>query len=136
MAEGREIRLELVRGPLREDALARISATYGRHNGRFLDVAFCHALYNENPVGSSIHCFAWDGDTLIGHYSLIPMRMRDRGEALMAGRGEAAFVDEKYRREPVEVEGKRRPCGMAMMHAVWGRGFAEGVELIYITTTP
>jgi hypothetical protein len=130
------IHLDVLKGPVGKTELEGIARTYGRHNRRFQSLEFCRTVFNENPYGYSHHAFAYDGERVIGHYSAIPMRLRDRGKRVFAARGEALFVEEAYRPRPVDVDGKQFPCGIALMDTVWSRAWADGVELIYLTTTP
>src|SRR5262245_66483117 len=84
----------LERGPGSEESLDAIAATYGTVDRRYADREFCRIVFNENPSGYSYHAFVKDGDRVVGHYAVIPIRTRSRGVLVTSGKGEALFLDE------------------------------------------
>ena len=65
-------KLELIKGPLTESQLAAVAALYGKTDGKYSDQDHCRLLFNESPFGPTLHAFAKDGETFVGHYCLIP----------------------------------------------------------------
>ena len=103
---------------------------YGNFSRRFQSPGFCRTVFNDNPYGYSYHSFAYDGERVVGHYSLVPQAVSDRGKRVLSARGEGLFLDEAYRSRVVEVDGRRMPCGVALMKPLYARALADGVMLI------
>ena len=131
------LHLSVSRGPLADEALDAIVATYGTAvDSRYASRDFCRVLFNENPIGYSYHAFVRDGDRVVGHYAVIPMRARARGSTVISGKGEALFLAEPYRRIPIATPAGDVLAGLAMMKALHERALADGVAVIHSVTTP
>src|SRR5262245_32218452 len=91
---GMPLSIVLERGPISDESLDAIGATYGTVDRRYADREFCRIVFNENPSGYSYHAFVKDGDRVVGHYAVIPIRTRARGVLVTSGKGEALFLDE------------------------------------------
>ena len=53
-------------------------------NQHHLDLAYLRWLYRDNPCGAAIGINAWDAGEAVGHYSVIPIRVRYRGASVSA----------------------------------------------------
>jgi hypothetical protein len=128
--------ISLMRGPLSDEGLAAIAATYGSVDRRYADRDFCRVAFNENPCGYSFHAFVRDGDAVVGHYALIPMRTRARGATVISGKAEGLFLAESHRRSVVPTPEGNIPTALAMMEAVHERALADGLAVIHAITSP
>ncbi len=129
--------LSVTRGPLADEALDAIAETYGTAiDSRYASRDFCRVLFNENPIGYSYHAFVRDGDRVVGHYAIIPMRARARGSTVISGKGEALFLAEAYRLTPIATPAGDVLAGLAMMKALHERALEDGVAVIHSVTTP
>ena len=90
--------LELIKGPLTEGQLAKVAALYGKTDGKYSNQDHCRLLFNESPFGSTLHAFAKDGESYVGHYCLIPYDLLINGKVHRAAKGEALHVEADYRR--------------------------------------
>jgi hypothetical protein len=130
------LNLSLTRGPLAEEALDAIVATYGTVDPRYASRDFCRVLFNENPIGYSYHAFVRDGDRVVGHYSVIPMRVRARGATVVSGKGEALFLAPPYRATAIVTPAGDVLAGIAMIKSLDERALADGITVIHGITTP
>ena len=128
--------LSVTRGPLTDEALGAIAATYGTVDPRYASRDFCRILFNENPIGYSYHAFVRDGETVVGHYSVIPMRVRARGTTVISGKGEALFLSPPYRATPVVTPAGEVLAGIAMMKSLHDYALADGLTFIHSITSP
>jgi hypothetical protein len=125
------LRLSISRGPVGPDALDAIGETYGTVDRSYASRAFCEELFNRNPYGHSWHAFVTDGDVVVGHYAVIPMRASARGTTVLSGKGEALFLHEAYRSSPIECDAGTLPAGIALMNLLHQCAFDDGVTVIY-----
>ena len=130
------LKISITRGPLPDRELDAIGSTYGTVDRRYAAREFCRTVFNENPYGYSFHAFVREGDRVVGHYAVIPMRTRARGDVVISGKGEALFLAESHRRSAIATPGGEVPTGMALMKAVHEHALAEGVALIHNITSP
>jgi hypothetical protein len=128
--------LSVVRGPLPDRDLDAIAATYGARDARYAQRRFLSTLFNENPFGFSVHAFVRDGSEVVGHYAVIPMRVRTRGGTVMSGKGEALFLAERHRKTAVATEAGEALPGIAMLNAVHERALSDGIAFIHSITNP
>jgi GNAT superfamily N-acetyltransferase len=128
--------LSLTRGPLSDEGLDAIAATYGMIDHRYASREFCRTVFNENPFGYSYHAFVRDDDLVVGHYAVIPMRARARGAAVISGKGEALFLAESHRRSGIGTATGELPAAFALMKAVHEYALAEGLAVIHNITSP
>jgi hypothetical protein len=131
------LELSVVRGPLAEEDLDAIGATYGAAvDPRYASREFCRAVFNGNPSGYSFHAFVRDGARTVGHYAIVPMRARARGSTVLSGKGEALYMAEAYRKSMIATPAGEALVGLAMMNALHERALAGGVAFIHSVTTP
>ena len=128
--------MSITRGPLPDEELDAIAATYGNLDPRYASREFCRLVFNENPLGYSFHAFVRDGDRVVGHYAVIPMRTRARGATVVSGKGEGLFIAESHRRSAIATPEGEVPTAIALMEAVHDHALAEGVAVIHNITTP
>ena len=127
----------LERGPVSDESLDAIAATYGTVDRRYADREFCRIVFNENPSGYSYHAFVKDGDRIVGHYAVIPIRTRARGALVTSGKGEALFLDEANRRSVIAAPGGGDvPAAMALMRLVHEGALEDGLAVIHSITSP
>jgi hypothetical protein len=128
--------LSVVRGPLPDRDLDAIAATYGARDPRYAKRAFLATLFNENPFEFSVHAFVRDASEVVGHYAVIPMRVRAHGATVTSGKGEALFLAESHRKTAVATASGEALPGIAMLDAVHERALAEGIAFIHSITNP
>ena len=126
-------RLLLEHGPLGPDRLDAIAATYGTVDPRYASRAFCELIFNGNPYGFSWHAFIVDGDRVVGHYAVIPMRVCSDHQTVLSGKGEALFLAEDHRAGTVETDSGMLPAGLALMNALHDHALADGAILLFAT---
>jgi hypothetical protein len=120
---------------LADDALDAIAGTYGTVDGRYASREFCRAVFNGNPHGYSHHAFVRDGEQVVGHYAVVPVRVRARGATLISGKGEALFLAEPYRARSLPLPGGAVPAGIALMSALHDHAGAAGIALLHNITS-
>lgn len=114
-------------GPLDDGGLAAIAGLYGRTDAKYGSHAYLRHLFVDNPYGWSLHSFAYDGNTPVGHCAAIPVRARtDRG-TVMSGKVEAYFVDERYRGRSLALE---------LLAAVSDAAEEHGIDPLHAYVTP
>ena len=127
----------LERGPISDASLDAIGATYGTVDRRYADREFSRLVFNENPNGYSYHAFVRDGDRVVGHYAVIPIRTRARGTLVTSGKGEALFLEEGHRRDTIALPvGGEMPAAMALMRLVHDRALSDGLVVLHNITSP
>lgn len=122
-------------GPLSEAGLAAIARMYGRVDSRYATVDFCRRVFNGNPLGWSLHAFIRAEDTEVGHYAVVPVRIRARGGLMLSGKGEALFLEDTHRNQTIESPDGSVPAGIALMRAVHARALARGVQVLHNITS-
>jgi hypothetical protein len=105
-------------GPLDDGGLDAIASLYGRTDAKYRSPAYLRQLFVDNPYGWSLHAFAYDGGTAVGHCAAIPMRARADGGTVMSGKVEAYFVDESHRGGGLALELLRALSDAAEKRAV------------------
>jgi len=129
------LRLELRRGPLEAAALEAIARTYGTVDPRYANAAFADTIFNRNPYGFSWHALAWEGERVVGHYAVIPMRARGGGASFLSGKGEALFLEESCRARTARVGDLEAPAGIALMNALHAHALADGAAVLHNITS-
>jgi hypothetical protein len=124
------------RGPISDELLDAIGATYGTVDRRYADREFCRIVFNQNPNGYSYHAFVRDGNRVVGHYAVIPIRACARGALVTSGKGEALFLEEAHRRGVIAGPGSDLPAAMALMRIVHERALEDGLAVIHNITSP
>jgi hypothetical protein len=120
----------VVRGPVGAEGLDAIAATYGTVDRRYASRTFLETIFNHNPFGHSWHAFVTDGGRVVGHYAVIPMRAVARGVPIVAGKGEALYLDAAYRSSAVEFDGVTLPTGFALTRHLHQRALVDGVTVL------
>jgi hypothetical protein len=87
--------LQLVKGPLPTDRLAQVAALYGQTDGKYSSLEHCDMLFNRSPFGPTLHALACHGESIVGHYCLIPYDLELEGQQVRAAKGEALHVAEE-----------------------------------------
>lgn len=127
-----ELVVECVQGPLPEPVLRQIAALYGQYDNRYSNLAFCRTKFEDSPAGCAFHALARFGDTVVGHYSLIPIPLHDGDSALRGAKGEAFVVDESARHLVMATENGRIPLGLALPKRLNEFAFERGIELLFM----
>jgi hypothetical protein len=130
------LKLSVLRGPLPDRGLDDIAATYGTVDPRYASRDFLRTVFNENPFGYSYHAFVRDGDRVVGHHAVIPIRVRARGDKVASGKGEALYLDPSCRSLTVETPSGNVLAGMALMRASEDHALADGVRFVHGITSP
>ncbi len=123
----RSLELRLVKGPLSPEDLQAVAALYGAVDGKYGSVSHCEQLFHRSPFGPTLHAFAMDGKTSVGHYCLIPYDLVVNGKAVRAAKGEALCIDPSYRRTTIGDQ----PSSDAMMNGALVLAAQEGLEVVY-----
>jgi hypothetical protein len=91
-------------------------------------------LFVENPAGRSLHAFAHDGAAVVGHCSILPVAARLGERAIVSGKVEAFFVDERYR--GARTGGRERALALDLLAAVSDLADEEGLDVLHAFVTP
>ena len=126
--------MELLVGPLEESNTLAVSGLYGAFNVKYRDPTFCRRLFNENPNGAGVHAFVVDdsGD-VVGHYGIVPMAIRVRGDCRLSGKGEAFVVRSDCRETTIQVsDDPPMPIGIAMPLHLYPFAAQHGLEPVHM----
>ena len=128
------IEIETLVGPLDDVGLASIGDLYGRVDKKYLHLAYLRHLFVENPYGWALHSFARDGDDIVGHCAVIPIRARVEGQPADSGKVEAYVVDERYRRN--RQRGGERSVALDLLTTVSDAAAERGIDPLHAYLTP
>ncbi|MBN2363365.1 hypothetical protein JXL83_04455 [candidate division WOR-3 bacterium] len=123
--------VEAVKGPLSEEIIKTVSDLYGKFDSRFADFDYCLNKFNKNPYGYSYHSFAYDGKKIIGHCSVIPVKIIKDGREMKSGKSEAMILDQKYRKSAVFDGSKDTPLLSGMVMSLYNAAMIDGVDPIH-----
>jgi hypothetical protein len=120
-----------VAGPGAEQ-LDWVARLYGQADPKYRDPAFLEHLFLRNPIGPSLHAFAVEGETPIGHICIVRTRARYGPEDLPAGKLEGLWIEASHR--------GRRADGHPLVRTLLSKLYAfsddQGVELVHALATP
>jgi Acetyltransferase (GNAT) domain len=128
------IEIETRTGPLDEQGLAAVGELYGRVDAKYRRPTYLRHLFVENPYGWAIHAFARDGDEVVGHCAVVPVRARVAGRPTDSGKVEAYVVDERYRRDG--ERGRGHNVALDVLTAVTEAAAGRGVDPLHAFLTP
>lgn len=123
------IEIETLTGPLDEAGLAAVGDLYGRVDEKYRRPSFLRHLFVENPYGWAIHSFARDGETVVGHCAVVPVRARVEGGQADSGKVEAYFVDERFRGRGLHV-------ARDLLTSVTEAAVERGIDPLHAYLTP
>jgi acetyltransferase (GNAT) family protein len=119
-------------GPLDERMLAWVADLYGGVDPKYRRHDFLEHLLVRGPGGPSLHGFAVDDGTPVGHAAVVPTPARRGAKRLRAGKLEALVVAESHR-------GRRdgnASVAEALLHQLYARADENGIELIHAHVAP
>ncbi len=128
------IDIQTFAGPLDHSRLESVGSLYGSVDPKYREPAYLRRLFVENPYGWALHAFAQDGDEVVGHCSVIPIRARVDGRLADSGKVEAYVVDERYRR--TSERGRERPVALDLLRAVCDTAAERGIDPLHAYVTP
>jgi len=128
------MRLELTAGRLPDSRILAISSLYGAHNAKYRHLEFCKRLFNENPKGTGVHAFVTNSTgEAVGHYGIVPLAIRARGDRRLSGKGEAFVVRADSRDAAVQVGGESPlSIGMAMPLHLYPFAIEHGLDPVHM----
>lgn len=120
-----------IAGPSAEhlDWVARL---YGQADPKYRDPAFLEHLFVHNPVGPSLHTFAVDAGTPVGHSCIVRTQARWGSDDLAAGKVEAIWLESSHRGRRLGGEALAR----VLLSKLWTLADDQGVELLHALATP
>jgi hypothetical protein len=125
------IDVRTVRGPLEDGRLTWIADLYGRADAKYRALPYLRNRFVENPFGWSLHAFALDGETPVGHCAVVPMKARMGTRAPVTGKVEALFIEEPYRGEVRLADGSERMLAVALLSALYAFADESGIEVLH-----
>jgi hypothetical protein len=128
------IEIETLGGPVDESGLDAIGELYGRVDAKYRRASYLRHLFVENPYGWALHAFARDGDAVVGHCAVVPVRARIDGRPADSGKVEAYYVDERYRRDG--ERGRGRNVALDVLTAVTEAAAERGIDPLHAFLTP
>lgn len=89
--------LRCIRGPLDEEQLAWVAATYGQVDPNYARPEYLRHQFLENPFGWSVHVFGVADGQAVGHCCVVPFKARREGREFVAGKLEGLMVTPEFR---------------------------------------
>jgi hypothetical protein len=126
------VEITVMKGPLGEDLLQAITTTYGSHDRKYSSLSFCRTVFNENPSGYSLHAFARDKDRIVGHYAVIPVEICGRGKRELSGKGEALFLERRYRSELIRNGNEDLPLGIGLAVRLYNFALQQDIAVVHV----
>jgi hypothetical protein len=123
--------INIIKSPLTESQLQDIANLYGKVDRKYCSLSFCSYLFNENPLGFSIHAFAYHNGKAVGCVALIPMRIDTINNNDISLKAEAFFIEPKWRGEWIALDDDELPIGLALPKAIYAYALKEGFPLIH-----
>jgi len=115
------LNLRIVRGPLQGAEEEDILREFNRLTGSAIADGEFRRWVRDSPDGPAWHAILeTDESKIVGHFSLIPLRVRYRAKQISAARTEYFFVHEDFRREKVRgFEHSFMPCGLLLLDRLY-----------------
>lgn len=120
-----------VAGPSTEQ-LDWVARLYGQADPKYRDRAFLEHLVLRNPVGPSLHAFAVDGETPVGHCCIVRTRARYGPDDLPAGKLEGLWIEASHRGRRVGGD----PLVRLLLSKLYAFADDQGLELVHALATP
>jgi hypothetical protein len=109
-----------------------VASLYGQADPKYRDRAFLEHLFLRNPVGPSLHAFAVDGETPVGHLCIVRTPARYGPEELTAGKLEGLWIEASHRGRPEAGE----PLVRVLLSSLYSFADDQGIELVHALATP
>jgi hypothetical protein len=108
-----------------------VASLYGQADPKYRDRAFLEHLFQRNPVGPSLHAFAVDGETPVGHLCIVRTPARYGPEELTAGKLEGLWIEASHRGRPEFGE----PLVRVLLSSLYSFADDQGIELVHALAT-
>jgi hypothetical protein len=120
--------LRIVRGPLEGAEEAVIQREFSRLTCSAPAEGDFRRWVRDSPDGPAWHAvLETDASKIVGHFCLIPLRVRYRGKQICAARTEYFFVHEDFRRERVRgFENSFMSCGLLLLDRLYRNCSEQG----------
>lgn len=122
-----DLNLRLFRGPLGDPELDAVARLYGAVDAKYSSTDHCAQLFHYSPFGPTLHAFAAEGNSYVGHYCLIPYDLEVDGRTVSAAKGEALCIDPAYRKTTIEG----RPTADAIMTGALELAATDKIEVVF-----
>jgi hypothetical protein len=109
-----------------------VARLYGQADPKYRDRGFLEHLFQRNPAGPTLHTFAVDGETPVGHSCIVRTRARYGADDLPAGKLEAIWVEASHRGPRAGGD----PLVRILLSKLYAFADDHGVELIHALATP
>ncbi len=116
---------------LSSEQLDWVARLYGQADPKYRDRAFLEHLFLRNPVGPSLHAFAVDGETPVGHLCIVRTPARYGAEDLTAGKLEGLWIEASHRGRPETGE----PLVRVLLSSLYSFADEQGIELVHALAT-
>lgn len=127
------IELHILRGPLQDGALQAVVDLYGPVDRKYADIDFARHQFVHNVYGWSLHAFAYDAGSAVGHCALLPIPARFGAETVVSGKFEALAVLPEYQSSTL-ADG--RLVGLALVADLYARAADEGFAILHDLAQP
>jgi GNAT superfamily N-acetyltransferase len=114
-------------GPLAEEQLGWVAATYGAVDPRYAALPYLRHQLNENPVAPSLHVFAVEQGAPVGHCCVVPLPAQLGGRRVVAGKFEALVLAPSQRGGTLATE---------LLEALVALAHANGVDVLFAFVRP
>ena len=120
-----------VEGPLEPARLQAVGDLYAKADPKFARPDVVRHLFVDSPAGAALHGLAIDGERVVGHSCVVPLRTRLGAGELRSGKLEALWIEPAYR--------GRRPDGGTLIRELYDRLYAfadeQGFALVHALAT-
>lgn len=131
--EKKVLSLRAIKGPLDDEWLGYIAELYGSLDPKYASIEYCRRLFNDNPIGYSVHVFAVHASGMVvGHYGVIPIEINIAGERKRSGKPEAYLIKKEYRTYFAKYKGKNIPAGIAIPMLLIRFAFEHKIHVLHI----
>jgi len=122
------LNLRIVRGPLQGAEEESILREFNRLTDSAIAATEFRRWVRDSPDGPAWHAvLETDESRIVGHFCLIPLRVRYHGKQICAARTEYFFVHEDFRREKVRgIENSFMPCGLLLLDLLYRKCSEQG----------
>ncbi len=129
--------LRLIRGPLTELQYTQIREKYDRMTESSTQPQNFRRWLQESPAGPALHALIEDGGNVVGHCCLIPFPYRLGDETVIAAKAEYLYVDEPYRRTPLEgYEDSKSSVAVTFLRELYSHGAETGWGPYFLSSPP
>jgi hypothetical protein len=130
------LRMRIVRAPLRDEENQAILHEYNRLTGGQIPLPEFAHWTTKSPDGPSWHAILeTEEGRIVGHTSVFPLRIKNRGAKLIPAKSEYSFLHEDFRKEKIQgYEIAGRPAFIILLDRLFQHCQEQGWGPIFAST--